>query len=54
MNLKISPQAALWYKNNKNDGKDIFTRNRLSGKRRLYNIHQNVAFVTIYLPFLST
>jgi hypothetical protein len=42
--FEISPQTALWYKNNKDNDKDIFTRKRLSGKRRPFNTHQKVPF----------
>jgi hypothetical protein len=36
----------------KDNGKDIFTRKRLSGKRRLFNTYQKVAFCD-YLFALS-
>jgi len=54
MKFKISPQTAVWYKNNKHNGKDIFTRKRLSGKRRPFNTYKKLPFVTMFLPSLAT
>jgi len=53
VNLKISPHTALWYKNNKDNGKNIFIKKSLSGKRQRFNTYQIVAFFTMLCRVLK-
>jgi hypothetical protein len=54
MNLKISPQTAVRYKNIKYYGKYIFTRKVFPAKGDSLIPTKMLHFVTNFLPFLAT